>query len=291
MIRLRTPVIMLMLAAAPACRRSPEPVQQATVPDSIHHLIVRLHQQLGAIREWKVTATAALRADSATPRADSIAWRQRVALIREMRPIAAAYYEHYFDRLPWPPVAPLEALGARSFSELFARHGVIAERAEGNTYLAMDADSLRAWLAPYVTAQLSEFLEFDVREQQRPFASDASMMITYDEVTERIVRLEELMNAYPQSPARPTTEYYYRRYLTAYLGGTDNTPAFDWKTKLLHAELRANYHKFLAEHGNTQAARELRDYLELLKRNGYRQTEEVLEYLRVRWRALIPPRE
>lgn len=271
--------------------------------DSLSQLLSEIERKLAPVREWRRITEAALRADSATPRADSIFLRMRAALGQTVYRVTRTFDDPDLQLLLWPdgseayrrrrlrnvpemPADPVDVARADSVIAYLAERGIWVSRAEGDSYFDASEARLLDWLGRFLTPQLHAFLRFEAQQQAVPFAEDASLMISLDEVAQRLLAAEELLDRFPDSPAWPLITYTYNQLLAAYLGGLPNTGAFDWRTRILGTDFRRSHEEFLRLHGSTAAGKVVAEYVGLLKRSGFRRTAAVDAFLRARWDAV-----
>jgi hypothetical protein len=126
-----------------------------------------------------------------------------------------------------------------------------------------------------ITDQLSDYLYIMSLESNQPFASDAHVTITWDDLASRINAFESYIKAYPNSIRRPEAEYMLLVYFQAYIFGLDNSPAFDYDTNKMDEELKESYQNSLQAYSGTQLAEILGEYTKLLSENGYALNEAV----------------
>lgn len=278
---------------------------KANSPDSLRQLLEELEEHLEPVVTWRKAAEAALRADSAKPRADSVFLELRRAFQDTVRQATRTLYGLEFQRMIWPEgVAannlrriqgqpekspePAEIALADTVKAFLSARGVWSGPGEGTTYFSASDARLFAWLGRFVTPHIRAFLLFEAYEQENPFAEDGSLMVTADHLAQRLLSAQALLEEFPDSPARDHISFRYHQYLASYLGGLGGS-AFDWRTRRLSPQLRLSHEEFLRRHGSTEAGRVLAQYVILLKRSGYRRTPEVDEFLRARWDAVRRP--
>lgn len=275
---------------------------RARSADSLRQLLEGLEEHLQPVVTWRKAAEAALRADSAKPRADSVFLELRKAFQDTVRQATRTLYDLEFQRLIWPegvaannlrriqgqPEKPPEAAEialADTVKAFLSARGIWSGPGEGTMYFSASDARLYAWLGRFVTPQIQAFLLFEAYEQENPFADDGSLMVTADHLAQRLLSAEALLEEFPDSPARHRISFRYHQYLASYLGGLGGS-AFDWRTRRFAPQLRLNHEEFLRLHGSTGAGRVLAQYVDLLERNGYRRTPEVEAFLRARWDAV-----
>lgn len=273
------------------------------LPDSLRRLLADIEPKLAPVRGWRLAAESALRADSATPRADSIFLQLREGLRYTVHDATRPFAEPDFQAMIWPDGAvadyrrrmqklperrpnPLETALADSVRSYLAEQGIWTSEGEGTAYFVPSETAVLSWFGRYVTPQIHAFLRFEAEQQAVPIADDASLMVSLDDLAQRLVTVGDLMNQFPNSPARPLVTVTYHQYLAAYLGGLPNTHAFHWRTRAMNPDFRRSHEQFLRQHASTAAGRVLAEYVTLLQRSGYRRTPEIDEFLRARWDAV-----
>lgn len=272
----------------------------AAASDSVRQILTRIERAVAPLREWRDSAVAILRPDSATLRADSTLLRLRTALQLKVREATETFYDPGFQLLVWPdgpmadyrrrmqllpdrPTAPEEIALADSVVAYLGGGGIWSSRGEGQTHFSASDARLLMWLGRFVTPQIQAFLRFAAHQQAAPIADDAALMVPPDELARRIVTAEQLLYEFPDSPARPFISFRYHQYLAVFLGGLPNTPAFDRQTRALRSDFRQSHEQFLRLHGSTAAGRVIAQYVRLLERGGYTRSPEVDAFLQTRW--------
>jgi hypothetical protein len=105
---------------------------------------------------------------------------------------------------------------------------------------------------------------------------EGSINATWDELAERLVRLEVILANY-DGPNKDLIKREYNEHLDLYLSGSFNTWAFDPYNGKLEQELGDSYEKFLIEHKGTETFKIINEYYALLK-NGNFNREAVAEF-------------
>ena len=260
----------------------PAPVVDTPAPpDAV--TLATLDSAVAPLRESVERARAALRADSGTQAADSAFLALRSGPLRDaMRQVASTLDDGRFFALIWPE-SEGRAPRATWMSPPLEARGIRAHRPEGQTHFEVSEAMLLDRLGPYLTPRMQAYLRLRDREQARPAAADASLMISLDELAARLLAADEFLRTYPESPVRDEVSASHARYLVFYLGGIDNRPAFDRATRRMQPEWRRSLEAFAAEHGDTEAGQTTSRYLALLGRNGFTRNAEVDSFLRELW--------
>ena len=87
-------------------------------------------------------------------------------------------------------------------------------------------------------------------------------VISFTEVSERIIYWENYLNRYPNSKLFYKSKEYYSEYLNDYLFGMDNTPTYDFETKLILDETKKEFNRFIKANPKSKSARIVNLFLE-----------------------------
>jgi hypothetical protein len=174
---------------------------------------------------------------------------------------------------------PSENAAADSIVAFLRGRGIWSGRSEGRTYYQINEPMLMSRFERFVTAPTREYLRIEVQEQTRPTGGDGSEFLSRPDLIERLVRTDRWLAENPNAVGRQTIEQRYRRYLSAYLSGWDNTSVFNDRTRVLDARARVSYQQYVARYPSTTSGRLVAEYLALLRANGYRRTAAVTEFL------------
>ena len=272
--------------------------QNAPVPADTSQA-ARASRALALLPPLRDSLRVALLPDSGTPDADVRALEQRAALETRVRQLAREFDDSVFQVALWPqgwrgyqlrrslvaagmPLPDSAAAEARADSLVatLRRHGVWTWRAEGDAYLALSESWLLDGIAPLLTTGTRTFLSLMAVEQETPAAEDASIQVGWDGLAERLAAMDGLIAAHPGAPFLPEAVRARGWYRGLYLRGTDNTPAFGRRTGTLDPVVRASFEDFIVRHGHLPVAAEVREYVSLLRAEGWRRTAAVTAYLR-----------
>ncbi len=134
------------------------------------------------------------------------------------------------------------------------------------------------------SAQLPEdlnsfFSTMAVESGKRP-ASDGGLVIGWDEVLNRAIAQEQFILKYGQSQKLSEAKELYRKYVNFIFDDSmlPNTPHFTYDTKVLDASLKESLTKAAEGSGDSPLKKAISDYLEVLKKNKYKLTDEVKQF-------------
>ena len=142
---------------------------------------------------------------------------------------------------------------------------------------------------PYVREGLRTYMRLETLEQTRPSAVDAALAISLDEVADRLAVADSVADRFRGTIAWQQIDWRRAAYLSLMINGTDNSPAFHTNSQELRAEFRAALERLDNRRGVAISGKVVRDYLTLLRANGFRDVSAVTEF-RQRVRESAGPR-
>lgn len=245
-----------------------------------HGSLDDVRARLAPVREAVERIRDELRPDSGTAVADSIFLARRGEPDLALRGLAGTLEEPTFQGATGRDGA---AAHSDSLVDLMAAHGIEVRRAEGQVAYEVSEAFLLDVLGPYLTSEMREYLELLAREQARPTASDGALTIPLEELAERLRLADRFLADHPASRMTEAVRARYLRYLAIYLGGIENTPAFDRSSKAMDPTWRRSLEAFVADHGESEAGRWVAGYLTLLRASGFTRDATVDAFLRDVW--------
>lgn len=150
---------------------------------------------------------------------------------------------------------------------------------EGMHYLEVDYNSLKTAFGSYASEEISLYLDIMSEESNKHFAEDAALMISYDQLAERVARNETFIGKFPGSEFAGKVKELHKNYLSAYLLGLNNTPAFSMKDNVLEKDVLASYKSSISKYPGTKLAEILSEYVKLLEKSDYKRTQVILDYV------------
>lgn len=275
-----------------------QPVR-STVPVAAPHDAAQIRADLEAhlapVAVWRTRTEEALRASAGTAQADPRFLDLRIQLKAIVATIARDLEAPEFQRLMFPDGAagqafrraqrrPFDAeasalVEADALMAFMKERGVWPHRAEGDIYFYVSEAALLEWFGPSVSEEIRQFLRLWADEQVRPAAEDASIQVDFDELERRIRATEGFLAGYPESKVREPMRVRHQHYLALYLGGTDNTPAFDRRSGVLRSDLRQRIEAYAAAQPLTPSGLVVATYLDLLRTTRFARTPEVRHFL------------
>lgn len=145
---------------------------------------------------------------------------------------------------------------------------------EGAYYPEIDYNKLKNY-SKYLTQEITEYIEIKNIESENPFLIGTSLVITWDELSERLIGVEEYLVKYPETLRLEELLRLYGEYLLIYLEGVKDTPNYDYITKELYDDVLESYKKLIANNKGGITKDIIERYLSILEENDNKINEEV----------------
>lgn len=147
---------------------------------------------------------------------------------------------------------------------------------EGSYYPMIDYSLLKKY-NPFLSEQMKDYIKIAATESDELTWNDAAVVISWEELGNRVIQAEKYLAKYPQSPMKKEVGELYAMYMGAYIYGANNTPSFDYETKKIKEELLNTYKNTISENEGTVTAQMMKAYLQIIEKNDYKANEYVME--------------
>ena len=151
---------------------------------------------------------------------------------------------------------------------------------EGQPLVINDPVYLRrhfyAAMSPVMKAYFDQF----ELERLQPFAADGALLMPLPDIAARLIFWEKFVDAHPGFILMEEASLTYSYYVLVLLIGMDNTPAFDYQNQTLRKNFRDVYQLVVSKYPGSSSAAIFQEYLKLLRSSGWKQTEQVDEFVR-----------
>ena len=181
------------------------------------------------------------------------------ALVREVRDVNRDLVEFdedeellaiIGDELEFSP-GMIEQIQDQELKEMvkgaYDRHYKLIKR-EGQVEAIVDYSSLMEYESK-VTSEWREYIELMAEESDEPAFYDGGFMITFDQLGERILRIENYMNRYVSGPRHEELLEYFESRLAAYYKGLPNTPIAAYDSGVIMENVYRSYENLAANDG------------------------------------------
>ena len=107
----------------------------------------------------------------------------------------------------------------------------------------------------YVGDDYKEYLRLTAKESEELYASDGGILISAEELGERIASWEDFLEKYPDSDLAPVVDENCRYYRVDYINGMPNTPTMEedenGKIKGIYEENMKEFNRFIKKYPNS----------------------------------------
>lgn len=156
-------------------------------------------------------------------------------------------------------------------------NGYKVETAEGMFFPEINYEFYQKY-SDKVTPDIKEYIDLMAVESNNVPAKDAALVISWEEVLKRALNQEKYIAQYKNSTKIDDVKALYKKYLTFTLLGLNNTPLFSYDSKLMDPDARKAYENFLKDGTNSDFVKILNDYMEQIKKNDYKLTDDLDKY-------------
>ena len=145
---------------------------------------------------------------------------------------------------------------------------------EGAFYPIIDYEALKIY-NKYLSEEMKSYLDIKSMDSNMPTIIDAAIIIPFDELANKLVKVEEYMKKYPECPDCEEILRLYGAYLKLYLEGSDNTPIFNYANKTIKEEILSSYKK-TAKLENSITGNAVNRYINVIEENDNKIDDNVL---------------
>ncbi|MBF8982863.1 hypothetical protein IZY60_04875 [Lutibacter sp. B2] len=148
---------------------------------------------------------------------------------------------------------------------------------EGDYYPIINYEVLKKYKS-YLSDDIKEYIDLMAEESNQVMSDDAGLMISLDELGNRVITVEKHLEKYPDSRTKKQASTLYLNYFQAYIWGLPNTPLWDTETKKISDEALSSYKKIVAENKESKSAKALKDYIKAIEANNMKETDQINQF-------------
>lgn len=139
---------------------------------------------------------------------------------------------------------------------------------EGSVYPVIDYSAYKSY-DKFLSPQAAGYIDIMAIESDKPVALDAALTISWDELADRILNMEEFIENCPGFARSGRIKNINNNYMRFYLVGLNNTPAYDYNTKKYKNEVIESFERLISNNKESKAAGTVNEYLAALESNNY----------------------
>ena len=169
-----------------------------------------------------------------------------------------------------------DSIAFKKFDKFLNKYGArISYNGEGSYYINKKADYLYNLFKGRVSETMTYYLRVNKKELEEGYQADAGLVISFEELYKRVVTWEDFINKNPNFILINQAKSNYKEYFNTLLTGTDNSPIYDYETKMILPEIKSLYEKIIKKNEARNSTRKIADLYNKLKNNNFKEIEEI----------------
>lgn len=149
---------------------------------------------------------------------------------------------------------------------------------EGTFTVVVDYDNLKTF-KNNVDDEINTYIDIMALRYNDPVSIDEGLAIAPEELANRIIQMENYIKSYDNNQRKEIMISMYEGYIMVYMSGTDNTPVFDFDTGTISPDMFKKFEATASQQKDSVFGKVLSKYVELLKQEGFINTEKVQDYI------------
>lgn len=185
------------------------------------------------------------------------------------------YFESAFD------YSKIEAIKEQDLKDLLydiSLGGFKIMNIEGSFSVMVDYEALKTF-DEYVDDEIKAYIKIMALRYNNPSAVDASIVITPEEMENRIMQMESYIKSFNQEQRKEMITEMYLGEMMLYMSGSDNSPVFDFDTGVMDPEMFKVFENAVAKYKDAVFGKVLSKYVEVLKAEGFTNTDNVQNFI------------
>jgi hypothetical protein len=177
----------------------------------------------------------------------------------------------------WDDTTHHQPEGKAFMNKLF-QNGLRLTSSEGMVYIGRETQILRNYFYDNLSPSTQKFFDQFELETNQPESEDGGFIIPIKDVADRLGFWDAFLVSYPKHLFSDYATNNVKYGLYFLLTGLDNTPAFSYDDGTLDKQFLEACKYFIKKYPHSKNAVVINEYLELLEKAGYKQTEQVKEF-------------
>ena len=157
--------------------------------------------------------------------------------------------------------------------------GYKIQTSEGLYYPVMHYEGFKIF-KPYISKDIAAYIDIMSTESNQPSVFDGAIVISWTEVTNRALAMENFVTKYPSSNRNAAVKVELLYATSRLLYGANNTPAYDYDQLVIEPKVRQVYEEALKDGpGNSGILTILEKLLSMLDASNNKLTPEIEKFL------------
>jgi len=112
-----------------------------------------------------------------------------------------------------------------------------------------------------VTPDYSAYISQTAKDNKENYAINGGLMITWEELGDRLIVWENFINTYPKSLLSQQAKNNYNSYLADYLLGMDSDPIYDREGGKILDDKKEEYNRIIKKYPNSNTAKKTKELI------------------------------
>ena len=156
-----------------------------------------------------------------------------------------------------------------------ANNYVSFQSSEGEQYIVMNPQFLSSKITEHLSPTYKKYLQAYCQELKHPCCSDASLLLTTDELFYRAKTWATLTTEISDDICQTESKSNYKSYLSFIMEGLDNTPSFDFQTGIYSKEYIQNLDETIKNDSTSLINKDFTSFKQQLKRAEFKKTDSL----------------
>ena len=149
---------------------------------------------------------------------------------------------------------------------------------EGTFMVVVDYDALKTF-NEYLQDDLKYYFDIMAMIYNDPVAVDASVIVSPEELEKRIIQMESYIKTYDNQQRKEIILSLYLGNMMVFMSGMENTPVFDGDTGAMNPVMFKTFETAAATYKEAIFGKIMNKYVEVLKQEGFENTEKVQDFI------------
>lgn len=167
---------------------------------------------------------------------------------------------------------------AKDYRDMLQKNGFDLNQTEGYVYTEVSYKFQKKYVFDRLSPAMQSYFIQTQKEITEGTASDGGLIVEPKVLAERVVFWEEFLKKYPNFRWNIEATSSTGWFTDMLLNGLDNTPAFDYETKMLNVSYQQAYRFLMDNKAETQAKKILAEYYPILSQNKMKDSPQAQAY-------------
>jgi hypothetical protein len=176
---------------------------------------------------------------------------------------------------------PLPRQEESKLASKLSKAGWKLDESEGMYYVGEDGEWFLKEFGSILPEDWNKYLQQRTKEVKNQFSEDAGLLISWEELRDRIIYWEKYLIKYPTFSEKEVIDFYLDVYIRTYLTGMSNSSIADIETNKVQDKITKSYENFLTLNKQSKYYKLVEGQYNILKQNSFLLNEKTSQELEV----------